>query len=103
MAIDKLTPPHATQGVSGVKKIQHVQDLKSTTSVVKHDVVDVRTEVKSADKRAYSKAMNVIMNSPDVRVDKVDALMKDPSSYQFPSSEVLQAVAKKLLKDFLGS
>ncbi len=102
MAIDKLTTSHATQGVSGVKRTHRVQNGKSPNSVVKHDAVNVRTEVKSADKRAYSNAMSTIMNAPDIRADKVEALMKDPSSYRFPSSEVLQAVAKKLVKDFFG-
>ncbi len=102
MAIDKLTPPRVTQGVSDAKKVKHVQDSKAINGVIKHDVVDVHAQNNRADKVAYSKAMNAIMNAPDVRAEKVEALMKNPSSYKFPSSETLQAVAKKLLKDFLG-
>lgn len=102
MAINNIDPSSASQAINGPQKSGRINPAPSARREFKPDVVDVSAGAKRSDDIAFTKAMEIIAKTPDVREDKVRALQQNPESYTKPSSEILQAVAEKLVKDFLG-
>ncbi len=65
---------------------------------------DSITLTKDAKTQAlYQKAMQVISKTPDIRADKIEAARNKLDSFGKPSKEMLDIVAKKILKDFTSN
>ncbi len=95
MDIKKVTSVPSSQPISRQKSV----DKTNTVQVEKrNDSVDL---TKNAERQAlYKKAMEVISNTPDVRIEKVESAKKLLTTYDNPSDEVLTVVANKILDGF---
>lgn len=95
MEINKIGQPDNIQPTSNVKKTASASEVNGAQpkdSVVFSDDSKLQS--------LYKKAMSIVKNTPDTRADKIEEAKLLLESFKNPSNEVLEVVAKKILKDF---
>ena len=99
MAIDKVNSTNNAQAISGVRKANLKATKSNKAQALGEDRIDINSYKTSSFKSAYKKAMKIIEETPDVRLEKIAELKAKIKDIKNPSNEVLEAVAEKILKD----
>ena len=94
MDINKINAINATQQTGGVKR------TNKPTEVTPEQKDSVSFSDQSKTKVLFNKAMEIVNNAPDVRVDKVEEARNLLESYKNPSDSILQEVSQKILREF---
>lgn len=95
MNIDKIGPIKGIDPTNESKKVNSISQEKDS---VGKDSVHFSSEGKT--QALYKKAIEIIKNTPDVRMEKIKEAKQLLESLKNPSDEVLEEVSKKILNDF---
>lgn len=94
MEINKINSTNAISSTQNEKRVNAI----AQDAVAGKDSVDFSKEGKT--QALYTKAMQVIKETPDIRMDKVEEARKLLASFKNPSDAMLEDISKKILRDF---
>ncbi len=98
MSIDKISSVNESKHVSNAKTRATQKTQK--TPVLGKDSINISNIEDRSFKELYTKALDIIHNTPGSRAEKIAEVKSRLETLKNPSDAVLEVVAQKILKDF---
>lgn len=92
MGIDKIGPINNNQGYNKVNK------KKSTDKLSSSDSVKISSE--AMNKAEQMKIMEIVNNTPDIRIDKVNEMKAKINDPDYINDKIVEDAADKIMESF---